>query len=88
MLPPHRLDNPPYLPRHASNERSAAIRIGLPHTDQLISRSREATVRRWRLHAPTRYGYKQIRSIRLIAYTELKPDDYWTKLGYDWYAGL
>ena len=25
---------------------------------------------------------------RLIAYTDQKPDDYWTKLGYDWYAGL
>ena len=26
--------------------------------------------------------------IGLIAYTDLKPDDYWTKVGYDWYAGL
>ncbi len=41
-----------------------------------------------RLHAPTRYGYKQIKRIGLIAYTDVKPDDYWTKLGYDWYAGL
>ena len=41
-----------------------------------------------RLHAPTRYGYKQIKRIGLIAYTNDKPDDYWTKLGYDWYAGL
>jgi hypothetical protein len=41
-----------------------------------------------RLHAPTKYGYKQIKRIGLIAYTDLKPDDYWTKLGYDWYAGL
>jgi hypothetical protein len=41
-----------------------------------------------RLHAPTKYGYKQIKRIGVIAYTDLKPDDYWTKLGYDWYAGL
>jgi hypothetical protein len=41
-----------------------------------------------RLHAPTKYGYKQIKRIGLIAYTDLKPDDYWTKVGYDWYAGL
>ena len=41
-----------------------------------------------RLHMPTKYGYKQIKRIGLIAYTDDKPDDYWTKLGYDWYAGL
>ncbi len=41
-----------------------------------------------RLHAPIKYGYKQIKRIGLIAYTDVKPDDYWTRLGYDWYAGL
>jgi hypothetical protein len=41
-----------------------------------------------RLHMPTKYGYKQIKRIGLLAYTNQKPDDYWTKLGYDWYAGL
>ncbi len=41
-----------------------------------------------RLHTPLKYGYKQIKRIGLIAYTNDKPDDYWTKLGYDWYAGL
>lgn len=41
-----------------------------------------------RLHTPTKYGYKQIKRIGLIAYMDDKPDDYWTKLGYDWYAGL
>jgi hypothetical protein len=41
-----------------------------------------------RLHMPTKYGYKQIKRIGLLAYTNDKPDDYWTKLGYDWYAGL
>ena len=41
-----------------------------------------------RLHMPTKYGYKQIKRIGLISYGNDKPDDYWTKLGYDWYAGL
>lgn len=41
-----------------------------------------------RLHMPIKYGYKQIKRIGLIHYTDTKPDDYWTKLGYDWYAGL
>ena len=41
-----------------------------------------------RMHMPTKYGYKQIKRIGLIAYTNEKPDDYWTELGYDWYAGL
>ncbi len=41
-----------------------------------------------RLHMPIKYGYKQLKRIALIAYMDEKPDDYWTKLGYDWYAGL
>lgn len=41
-----------------------------------------------RLHTPTKYGYKQIKRIGLISYSDTRPDDYWTKLGYDWYAGL
>lgn len=41
-----------------------------------------------RLHTPAKYGYKQIKRIGLIAYTDTKPDDYWAKVGYDWYAGL
>ena len=41
-----------------------------------------------RLLMPLKYGYKQIKRIGLVSYTNSKPDDYWTKLGYDWYAGL
>ena len=41
-----------------------------------------------RLHMPIKYGYKQLKRIGLIAYMDIKPDDYWTKLGYDWYAGI
>jgi DMSO/TMAO reductase YedYZ molybdopterin-dependent catalytic subunit len=41
-----------------------------------------------RLFMPIKYGYKNVKRIGLISYTNTKPDDYWTKLGYDWYAGL
>ena len=41
-----------------------------------------------RLYMPIKYGYKNLKRIGLIAYTDTKPDDFWTKLGYDWYAGL
>jgi len=41
-----------------------------------------------RLSMSTKYGYKQIKRIGLISYTDQKPDDYWTKLGYDWYGGI
>ena len=41
-----------------------------------------------RLHMPIKYGYKQLKRIGLIAYMANRPDDYWTKLGYDWYAAL
>jgi hypothetical protein len=41
-----------------------------------------------RLHMPIKYGYKQIKRVALIRYMDQKPDDYWTRLGYDWYAGL
>jgi len=41
-----------------------------------------------RLFMPVKYGYKNLKRIGLISYTDTKPDDYWTKLGYDWYAGL
>lgn len=41
-----------------------------------------------RLYMPIKYGYKNLKRIGLIAYTDTKPDDYWTRLGYDWYAGL
>ena len=41
-----------------------------------------------RLHMPIKYGYKHLKRVGLIAYMDVKPDDYWTKLGYDWYAGI
>jgi hypothetical protein len=41
-----------------------------------------------RLAMPIKYGYKQIKQIGLIRYTDTRPNDYWANLGYDWYGGL
>jgi hypothetical protein len=41
-----------------------------------------------RLAMPLKYGYKQIKQIAKITYTNQKPPDYWANLGYDWYGGL
>jgi DMSO/TMAO reductase YedYZ molybdopterin-dependent catalytic subunit len=41
-----------------------------------------------RLVIPVKYGIKNIKRIGTIAYTDTRPDDYWGKQGYDWYAGL
>ena len=40
-----------------------------------------------RLSMPLKYGYKQIKQIAKIEYTDQRPKDYWAQLGYDWYAG-
>jgi DMSO/TMAO reductase YedYZ molybdopterin-dependent catalytic subunit len=40
-----------------------------------------------RLCMPLKYGYKQIKQIAKIEYTNTRPKDYWAQLGYDWYAG-
>ncbi len=40
-----------------------------------------------RLVIPLKYGIKAIKRIGKIVYTKTRPDDYWAKLGYDWYAG-
>jgi DMSO/TMAO reductase YedYZ molybdopterin-dependent catalytic subunit len=40
------------------------------------------------LAMPIKYGYKQIKQIGHIRYTDTCPNDYWANLGYDWYAGL
>ena len=41
-----------------------------------------------RLAMPLKYGYKQIKSIASITFSNVRTPDYWEKLGYDWYAGL
>ena len=40
-----------------------------------------------RLAIPVKYGIKNIKRIGVIRYTASRPDDYWAKQGYDWYAG-
>ncbi len=41
-----------------------------------------------RLVIPVKYGVKNIKRIGKITYTNDRPEDYWAKDGYDWYAGL
>jgi len=41
-----------------------------------------------RLAMPLKYGYKQIKQIAKITYTNQRPEDYWANDGYDWYGGL
>ena len=41
-----------------------------------------------RMAMPLKYGYKQIKAISSITFSNVRTPDYWEKLGYDWYAGL
>ncbi len=40
-----------------------------------------------RLVIPLKYGIKNIKKIGTIQFTDRRPDDYWAKLGYDYFAG-
>ena len=40
-----------------------------------------------RLVLPLKYGIKHLKRIGTIAFTDVRPADYWAKLGYDWHAG-
>ena len=37
---------------------------------------------------PLKYGYKQIKQIGRISYTNDKPSDYFADFGFDWHGGL
>jgi Oxidoreductase molybdopterin binding domain len=41
-----------------------------------------------RLTMPLKYGYKQIKQIASITYTNSRPEDYWANRAYDWHGGL
>ena len=41
-----------------------------------------------RLAIPLKYGIKSLKQIGTIRFTDTRPDDYWAKRGYDWYAGF
>lgn len=40
-----------------------------------------------RLVTPLKYGIKHLKRIGTMAFTDVRPNDYWAKLGYDWDAG-
>ena len=41
-----------------------------------------------RLSIPVKYGYKSLKRIGTIFFTDERPPDFWAEQGYDWYAGL
>jgi DMSO/TMAO reductase YedYZ molybdopterin-dependent catalytic subunit len=41
-----------------------------------------------RLYLAVKYGYKSLKRVGLIRFTDARPPDYWADRGYDWYAGL
>ncbi len=41
-----------------------------------------------RLVIPVKYGYKSLKRIGTIRFTDGRPPDTWEAMGYDWYAGL
>lgn len=41
-----------------------------------------------RLVVPVKYGYKSLKRIGTICFTDRRPPDTWAEMGYDWYAGL
>jgi DMSO/TMAO reductase YedYZ molybdopterin-dependent catalytic subunit len=40
-----------------------------------------------RLVIPVKYGFKSLKRIGTIRFTDVRPGDYWAEQGYDWYAG-
>ncbi|MGP0062822.1 MAG: molybdopterin-dependent oxidoreductase [Isosphaeraceae bacterium] len=40
-----------------------------------------------RLATPVKYGYKSLKRIGTIRFTDVRPADFWAEQGYDWYAG-
>jgi len=40
-----------------------------------------------RLVTPLKYGIKHLKRIGTMAFTSVRPRDYWAELGYDWYSG-
>ena len=49
--------------------------------------ARSPVVSPLRLAIPVKYGYKNIKRIATIRYTNIRPADFWAEQGYDWYAG-
>ena len=41
-----------------------------------------------RLFTPVKYGFKGLKRIGVLRFTDQRPADYWVEQGYDWYAGL
>jgi DMSO/TMAO reductase YedYZ molybdopterin-dependent catalytic subunit len=52
---------------------------------QPLSREHGAPLR---LYLAVKYGFKSLKRIGIIRFSDTRPRDYWVERGYDWYAGL
>ena len=52
---------------------------------QPLTREHGAPVR---LYLAVKYGFKSLKRVGLIRFSDRRPSDYWGDRGYDWYAGL
>jgi len=41
-----------------------------------------------RLVIPVKYGFKSIKRLGTLRFSDDRPADYWAEMGYDWYAGM
>jgi DMSO/TMAO reductase YedYZ molybdopterin-dependent catalytic subunit len=41
-----------------------------------------------RLYLAVKYGFKSLKRVGIIRFSDTRPRDYWADRGYDWYAGL
>jgi DMSO/TMAO reductase YedYZ molybdopterin-dependent catalytic subunit len=41
-----------------------------------------------RIYLSVKYGFKSLKRLGLIRFTDQRPADFWAEQGYDWYAGL
>lgn len=41
-----------------------------------------------RLSIPVKYGFKSLKQLGSLHFTDVRPADFWAEQGYDWFAGL
>ena len=89
---------PPNTPYVAMESPGRAYYVGLDmlsctHPQTLLAYALNGAPLSWthgaplRLAMPVKYGYKQIKRIATIRYTNVRPPDFWGDRGYDWYGG-
>jgi DMSO/TMAO reductase YedYZ molybdopterin-dependent catalytic subunit len=93
-----KLPPPPRTPYVAMESPGRGYYVGLDmlsclHPQTLLAYELNGAPLAWqhgaplRLAMPVKYGYKQIKRIATIRYTNVRPPDFWADRGYDWYGG-